>query len=143
MGHTVVSMKRDQATGATNLRRRRRLLKQQEVAEESSFGGATFGKIRFRGSTSLRRGFVGDAVRDTVGKKSVGKMEKSDIDVDRSGDLFAIDGPQEVKLVDPSSMPDLVQRPTSDSDDFMFLWGGMSEKGLGSSASGFGMGIEK
>jgi hypothetical protein len=154
MGQTLVSMNRDEATGtvAKRRRRRRRLLKmdegdadkEEEEEEEEEEGKVPYGSFRFRGKASLQRGFVGDAAASTLASSGAGKgkIEKSDIEVDGSSDIFAMDGPQEVRMVDPSTTPDLVQRPTSDSDDFMFLWGGMAEKGLGSSASGFGLGIE-
>ena len=147
MGHTAVHVVRDEAIGqASRRRRRRRLLEGNTVSLNSprlGMSNSVFSSYRFKGSGALR-GFVGDAVTSAASSAGVPgtTTEKSEIVSEGSGDLFAMDGPQEVKLIDPSATPDTVQRPTRGSMDFMFVWGGMSEKGLGSSASGFGLGTD-
>ena len=82
--------------GATNLRRRRRLLKQQEVAERVRSVVQHLERFDFGDQPRCAVVYLGRCQRHSG--KIGGKNGEIDIDVDRSGDLFAIDGPQEVKL---------------------------------------------
>ena len=61
-----------------------------------------------------------------------------------ASDLFAMEGPQETELVihhEATKAGDIAdRRPTTVADEFLFLFGGMSERGLGSSSTKGGLG---
>jgi hypothetical protein len=61
-----------------------------------------------------------------------------------SSDVFAQDGPQQKVEVDHDAAvtPDEIsnRRPTTVADEFLFLFGGMSERGLGASSTKGGLG---
>jgi hypothetical protein len=71
-------------------------------------------------------------------------LQLSDLKLPESSDLFAMEGPQDLVKVDHHSTIDrdaiAKRRPTIVADEFMFLFGGMSERGLGASSTKGGLG---
>ena len=63
---------------------------------------------------------------------------------DGASEIFAMDGPQNVEKVNHHDYTEIDQisnrRPTSVADEFLFLFGGMSERGLGASSTKGGLG---
>jgi hypothetical protein len=63
-----------------------------------------------------------------------------------ASDLFAMDGPQEKEEVNHETTTSISEisdrRPTTVADEFLFLFGGMSERGLGASSTKGGLGLD-